>query len=219
MSESDNLQKLGESLRSVMGSPEFEGILKSFGAGNTNGDSAYRAGGTGAAQAAGSAGGTAQNEIPAGGSAQNAGSVSGAVQGLNHYSAPPLGTGGGTGGVVPDQVPTAGGTGGINIPPELIKNLPSVISALSGMGLDPAKLAGMMSGMGAGTGFGQSQGSPALPVSAGGGGDKDKQRRALLGAIRPYLGDNRQRIVDSMLQLEKLTGLLGTFSDFNSGNK
>ena len=49
MSESDNLQKLGESLRSVMGSPEFEGILKSFGAGNTNGDSAYRAGGTGAA--------------------------------------------------------------------------------------------------------------------------------------------------------------------------
>ncbi len=204
MSESDNLQKLGESLRSVMGSPEFEGILKSFGAGNTNGDSAYRAGGTGAAQAAGSAGGTAQNEVASGAAAQ--------ITGLSDAAVPAAGAVSGT-------MPNAVGTGGINIPPELIKNLPSVISALSGMGLDPAKLAGMMSGMGAGTGFGQSQGSPALPVSAGGGGDKDKQRRALLGAIRPYLGDNRQRIVDSMLQLEKLTGLLGTFSDFNSGNK
>ena len=204
MSESDNLQKLGESLRSVMGSPEFEGILKSFGAGNTNGDSAYRAGGTGAAQAAGSAGGTAQNEVASGAAAQ--------ITGLSGAAVPAAGAVSGT-------MPNAVGAGGINIPPELIKNLPSVISALSGMGLDPAKLAGMMSGMGAGTGFGQSQGSPALPVSAGGGGDKDKQRRALLGAIRPYLGDNRQRIVDSMLQLEKLTGLLGTFSDFNSGNK
>lgn len=204
MSESDNLQKLGESLRSVMGSPEFEGILKSFGAGNTNGDSAYRAGGTGAAQAAGSAGGTAQNEVASGAAAQ--------ITGLPDAAVPAAGAVSGT-------MPNAVGAGGINIPPELIKNLPSVISALSGMGLDPAKLAGMMSGMGAGTGFGQSQGSPALPVSAGGGGDKDKQRRALLGAIRPYLGDNRQRIVDSMLQLEKLTGLLGTFSDFNSGNK
>lgn len=204
MSESDNLQKLGESLRFVMGSPEFEGILKSFGAGNTNGDSAYRAGGTGAAQAAGSAGGTAQNEVASGAAAQ--------ITGLSDAAVPAAGAVSGT-------MPNAVGAGGINIPPELIKNLPSVISALSGMGLDPAKLAGMMSGMGAGTGFGQSQGSPALPVSAGGGGDKDKQRRALLGAIRPYLGDNRQRIVDSMLQLEKLTGLLGTFSDFNSGNK
>ena len=192
MSESDNLQKLGESLRSVMGSPEFEGILKSFGAGNTNGDSAYRAGGT------------AQNEVASGAAAQ--------ITGLSDAAVPAAGAVSGT-------MPNAVGAGGINIPPELIKNLPSVISALSGMGLDPAKLAGMMSGMGAGTGFGQSQGSPALPVSAGGGGDKDKQRRALLGAIRPYLGDNRQRIVDSMLQLEKLTGLLGTFSDFNSGNK
>lgn len=209
MSESDNLQKLGESLRSVMGSPEFEGILKSFGAGNTNGDSAYCAGGTGAAQAAGSAGGTAQNEVASGAAAQITG-LSGA--GLSDAAVPAAGAVSGT-------MPNAVGAGGINIPPELIKNLPSVISALSGMGLDPAKLAGMMSGMGAGTGFGQSQGSPALPVSAGGGGDKDKQRRALLGAIRPYLGDNRQRIVDSMLQLEKLTGLLGTFSDFNSGNK
>lgn len=209
MSESDNLQKLGESLRSVMGSPEFEGILKSFGAGNTNGDSAYRAGGTGAAQAAGSAGGTAQNEVASGAAAQITG-LSGA--GLSDVAVPAAGA-------APGTMPNAVGAGGINIPPELIKNLPSVISALSGMGLDPAKLAGMMSGMGAGTGFGQSQGSPALPVSAGGGGDKDKQRRALLGAIRPYLGDNRQRIVDSMLQLEKLTGLLGTFSDFNSGNK
>ena len=204
MSESDNLQKLGESLRSVMGSPEFEGILKSFGAGNTNGDSAYRAGGTGAAQAAGSAGGTAQNEVASGAAAQ--------ITGLSDAAVPAAGAVSGT-------MPNAVGAGGINIPPELINNLPSVISALSGMGLDPAKLAGMMSGMGAGTGFGQSQGGPALPVSAGGGGDKDKQRRALLGAIRPYLGDNRQRIVDSMLQLEKLTGLLGTFSDFNSGNK
>ena len=204
MSESDNLQKLGESLRSVMGSPEFEGILKSFGAGNTNGDSAYRAGGTSVAQAAGSAGGTAQNEVASGAAAQ--------ITGLSDAAVPAAGAVSGT-------MPNAVGAGGINIPPELIKNLPSVISALSGMGLDPAKLAGMMSGMGAGTGFGQSQGSPALPVSAGGGGDKDKQRRALLGAIRPYLGDNRQRIVDSMLQLEKLTGLLGTFSDFNSGNK
>lgn len=204
MSESDNLQKLGESLRSVMGSPEFEGILKSFGAGNTNGDSAYRAGGTGAVQAAGSAGGTAQNEVASGAAAQ--------ITGLSDAAVPAAGAVSGT-------MPNAVGAGGINIPPELIKNLPSIISALSGMGLDPAKLAGMMSGMGAGTGFGQSQGSPALPVSAGGGGDKDKQRRALLGAIRPYLGDNRQRIVDSMLQLEKLTGLLGTFSDFNSGNK
>lgn len=209
MSESDNLQKLGESLRSVMGSPEFEGILKSFGAGNTNGDSAYRAGGTGAVQAAGSAGGTAQNEVASGSAAQITG-LSGA--GLSDAAVPAAGA-------APGTMPNAVGAGGINIPPELIKNLPSVISALSGMGLDPAKLAGMMSGMGAGTGFGQSQGSPALPVSAGGGGDKDKQRRALLGAIRPYLGDNRQRIVDSMLQLEKLTGLLGTFSDFNSGNK
>lgn len=209
MSESDNLQKLGESLRFVMGSPEFEGILKSFGAGNTNGDSAYRAGGTGAAQAAGSAGGTAQNEVASGAAAQITG-LSGA--GLSDAAVPAAGA-------APGTMPNAVGAGGINIPPELIKNLPSVISALSGMGLDPAKLAGMMSGMGAGTGFGQSQGSPALPVSAGGGGDKDKQRRALLGAIRPYLGDNRQRIVDSMLQLEKLTGLLGTFSDFNSGNK
>ena len=204
MSESDNLQKLGESLRSVMGSPEFEGILKSFGAGNTNGDSAYRAGGTGAAQAAGSAGGTAQNEVASGAAAQ--------ITGLSDAAVPAAGA-------APGTMPNAVGAGGINIPPELIKNLPSVISALSGMGLDPAKLAGMMSGMGAGTGFGQSQGSPALPVSAGGGGDKDKQRRALLGAIRPYLGDNRQRIVDSMLQLEKLTGLLGTFSDFNAGNQ
>ena len=202
MSESENLQKLGESLRSVMGSPEFEGILKSFGVGNANSENGSIAGGTGAAQAAGS---TTQNEIIPGAAAQGAGFSDTAVP---------------AGGAIPGAMPNAVGTGGgINIPPELIKNLPSVISALSGMGLDPTKLAGMMSGMGAGTGFGQSPGSPALPVSAGGGGDKDKQRRALLGAIRPYLGDGRQRIVDSMLQLEKLTGLLGTFSGFNPGNK
>lgn len=202
MSESDNLQKLGESLRSVMGSPEFEGILRSFSVGSTNNENASPTGGAGAAEAAAI---SAQNEIFSGTAAQSAG-FSGAA-------AP-------AGGTVPGTVPTISGAGsGINIPPELIKNLPTVISALSGMGFDPAKLAGMMSGMGAGTGFGQSPGSTALPVSAGGGGDKDKQRRALLGAIRPYLGDGRQRIVDSMLQLEKLTGLLGTFSCFNPGNK
>lgn len=83
--------------------------------------------------------------------------------------------------------------GGINIPPDLMEKLPSVIAALSGMGIG-------------GTGTGGN--IPKTPVKQKSTGDG--QRKALLSSLRPYLSPHRQSIIDNMLRIEGLAGLLSS---------
>ncbi len=88
--------------------------------------------------------------------------------------------------------------GGIEIPPDIMEKLPSMISALSGMGI----------GSGGAVRKAEQQSSPnEKPRRAG-----DKQRKALLSSLRPYLNPHRQNIIDNMLRIEGFAGLLGSVS-------
>ena len=89
-------------------------------------------------------------------------------------------------------------SGGFDIPPDLIAKLPAVISALSGMGIGTSS---PKSDTGARSSLPSVQGKPG-----------DRQRKALLTALRPYLSPRRKAIVDGLLGLEGLSGLLGALS-------
>lgn len=78
--------------------------------------------------------------------------------------------------------------GGFSLPPDLMEKLPSVISALSGIGLGS---------------------TPAFSPPKNSGG---QQRKALLKALRPYLSPKRQTVVDSLIGLDGLTGLFSAVS-------
>lgn len=93
--------------------------------------------------------------------------------------------------------PTDAAAPALNIPPDIMAKLPSMISALSGMGIGAQPPA--------------PQKSEAAPKKTG-----DKQRKALLTSLRPYLSPHRQSIIDNMLKLEGLTSLLSTVSIQNS---
>lgn len=114
-----------------------------------------------------------------------------------------------------EATPTAqdnqGGKSSLSIPPDILDKLPSMLSALSGMGLDPSKL------MSAAASFGSA--APSLAPSGKESGENarrndarrnEKQRKALLTSLRPYLNERRRGIVDNMMKLEGLTGLLET---------
>lgn len=92
-----------------------------------------------------------------------------------------------------DKEKAAEPTGGISIPPDIMEKLPSVISALSGMGIGSTASQGNMPK------------PQEKPKSTG-----DKQRKALLSSLRPYLNPHRQSIIDTMLQIEGLAGLFST---------
>lgn len=88
----------------------------------------------------------------------------------------------------------------VSIPPDIMAKLPSMISALSGMGIGaPTEM--------------QKSKNEETPKKAG-----DKQRKALLTSLRPYLSPHRQSIIDNMLKIEGLTGILSTVSIPTSGN-
>lgn len=82
---------------------------------------------------------------------------------------------------------------GINIPPDIMEKLPSMIAALSEMGI--------------GSG-GKETESPKPSGEKRKAGDK--QRKALLSSLRPYLNPHRQSIIDNMLRIEGLAGILST---------
>jgi len=81
---------------------------------------------------------------------------------------------------------------GFTLPPELLSKLPQMMSAISGLGQLPTGkkdegVKGTMKG--------------------------DKQRKALLFALKPYLCEKRCALIDGLLQLEGLAGVIGALSD------
>lgn len=92
-----------------------------------------------------------------------------------------------------DKEKAADAGGGISIPPDIMEKLPSVISALSGMGIGSTAPQGNIPK------------EQEKPKSTG-----DKQRKALLSSLRPYLNPHRQSIIDNMLRIEGLAGLFSS---------
>lgn len=208
MADTDNLSGIGDALRSVMSSPEFGEILSAVAAGA----------GTGADSAPAEkniSGGVSDTAYQSEKRPDEAGmkAPSEADRGRDGYA-----------GAQPTQSVSAtrssdtqsSAAGSFSIPPELMSKLPQMISALSGMGLDPAKLMSAASSFGGTASHGQGKNA-----EAGFADDKrrhnEKQRKALLNSLRPYLNEKRRGIVDNMLKLEGLTGLLETVIAQNSG--
>lgn len=81
------------------------------------------------------------------------------------------------------------GTDALGLSPDMLSKLPAVISALSGMGMGKAEKPSPLSGLSA----------------------KEKQRKALLLALKPYLSPKRRSLVDAILGIDSLTGILGAF--------
>lgn len=208
MADTDNLAGIGDALRSVMSSPEFGEILSAVAAGaGTVADSApternISGGGSDTAYQSekhpDEAGTKAPSETDRGrdgyAGAQPTQSVSSARSSDTQSSA----------------------AGAFSIPPELMSKLPQMISALSGMGLDPAKLMSAASSFGGAPAQRQRENAEAGFADAK-GRHNEKQRKALLNSLRPYLNEKRRGIVDNMLKLEGLTGLLETVIAQNSG--
>ena len=78
----------------------------------------------------------------------------------------------------------------VSIPPEILAKLPQMMSALSG--ISKSAPSGVSS-----------------PLSS----DKDNRRSALLKALRPYMSDRRQTVIDGMLRMESIAKVLGTMKD------
>lgn len=85
----------------------------------------------------------------------------------------------------------------VSIPPDIMAKLPSMISALSEMGF----------GGGAAPASAAQRKTEDAPKKT-----NDKQRKALLTSLRPYLSPHRRQIIDNMLKIEGLTGLLSSLS-------
>lgn len=208
MADTDNLAGIGDALRSVMSSPEFGEILSAVAAGaGTVADSA-----------------PAEKNISGGGSDSAYQSEKRPDEaGTKAPSETDRGRDGYAGAQPTQSVSAApfsdtqsSAAGSFSIPPELMSKLPQMISALSGMDLDPAKLMSAASSFGGAASHGQGKNA-----EAGFADDKrrhnEKQRKALLNSLRPYLNEKRRGIVDNMLKLEGLTGLLETVIAQNSG--
>ena len=86
--------------------------------------------------------------------------------------------------------PAGSAAGGLNIPPELLAQLPSIMSALSGSERSSSDRE-------------QTRSSPS----------SDNQRKALLSALKPFLSEKRCAVIDSLLKFESLTGVISGFTD------
>lgn len=211
MADTDNLSGIGDALRSVMSSPEFGEILSAVAAGAGAGaDSAQTernssGGGSDTAYQSEERSDKADTEEP---SQRDRGRDGYATsQPAQPTQSVPVATSSGA---------QNSAAGSFNIPPELMSKLPQMISALSGMGLDPAKLMSAASSFGGAPAQRQKENAEAGFADAK-GRHNEKQRKALLNSLRPYLNEKRRGIVDNMLKLEGLTGLLETVIAQNSG--
>ena len=211
MADTDNLSGIGDALRSVMSSPEFGEILSAVAAGaGTGADSApaeknISGGGSDTAYQSEERSDEADTEEPS----QRDRGIDGYAtsQPAQQTQSVPVATSSGA---------QNSAAGSFNIPPELMSKLPQMISALSGMGLDPAKLMSAASSFGGAPAQRQRENAEAGFADAK-GRHNEKQRKALLNSLRPYLNEKRRGIVDNMLKLEGLTGLLETVIAQNSG--
>lgn len=210
MADTDNLSGIGDALRSVMSSPEFGEILSAVAAGaGVKADSAQTvrnsSSGSDTAYQSDKHSDKADTEEP---SQRDRGRDGYAIsQPAQPTQSVPVATSSGA---------QNSAAGSFNIPPELMSKLPQMISALSGMGLDPAKLMSAASSFGGATSHQQRENAEAGFADAK-GRHNEKQRKALLNSLRPYLNEKRRGIVDNMLKLEGLTGLLETVIAQNSG--
>lgn len=210
MADTDNLSGIGDALRSVMSSPEFGEILSAVAAGaGAKADSAQTernsSDGSDTAYQSDKHSGKADTEEP---SQRDRGRDGYATsQPAQPTQSVPVATSSGT---------QNSAAGSFNIPPELMSKLPQMISALSDMGLDPAKLMSAASSFGGAPAQRQKENAEAGFADAK-GRHNEKQRKALLNSLRPYLNEKRRGIVDNMLKLEGLTGLLETVIAQNSG--
>lgn len=80
-------------------------------------------------------------------------------------------------------------SGGISIPPEILANLPQMMSALSGLGIGPSPSSEEKSP------------SQKKDISI----SRDSQRKALLCALKPYLSEKRCAVIDGLLQFESFS--------------
>lgn len=117
---------------------------------------------------------------------------------------------------------------GFSIPPELMEKLPQIVSALRDSGISPpqqtthepaeatpaqqmppigdiaAKLPQVMealSGMGRGTAAGKT--SAPSPTSR-----DQRNRKALLSALKPYMNDRKRSAIDTMLSIDDMAEIL-----------
>ncbi|MGN1082877.1 MAG: hypothetical protein ACI4SJ_04960, partial [Candidatus Avispirillum sp.] len=194
MADTDNLSGIGDALRSVMSSPEFGEILSAVAAGaGTGADSAQTArnsssGGDTAYQSEARSG-EADTEEPSQRDRSRDGYAT--SQPAQPTQSVPVATSSGA---------QNSAAGSFNIPPELMSKLPQMISALSGMGLDPAKLMSAASSFGGANSHQQRENAETGFADAK-GRHNEKQRKALLNSLRPYLNEKRRGIVDNMLKL------------------
>ena len=210
MADTDNLSGIGDALRSVMSSPEFGEILSAVAAGAGAGaDSAQTvrnsSGGGDTAYQSDKHSDKADTEEPSQRDRSRDGYAT--SQPAQQTQSVPVAQSSGA---------QNSAAGSFNIPPELMSKLPQMISALSGMGLDPAKLMSAASSFGGAPAQRQRENAEAGFADAK-GRHNEKQRKALLNSLRPYLNEKRRGIVDNMLKLEGLTGLLETVIAQNSG--
>lgn len=91
---------------------------------------------------------------------------------------------------------------GFSLPPDFSEKLPAIMAALSAMGN------GKESRETATAPLMAMRGESASPVGA--------QRKALLRALRPYLNGKRQKVIDSLIALDGISGLL---SEIPGGTK
>ncbi len=87
--------------------------------------------------------------------------------------------------------------GTITIPPEILANLPQMMSALSGLGI----------GSGSSS---EDKGTPAKKETS-----RDNQRKALLCALKPYLSEKRCAVIDGLLQFESFSHILSVLNNSN----
>ena len=96
-----------------------------------------------------------------------------------------------------------------SIPPEVLAKLPDVISALTGGEGDTKnitdKLPGVMNTLSAATEPKKTK-KPSLLSN-------DARRKALLRALRPYMSDRRQNIIDTVIRLESMAEIMSTLME------
>ncbi len=95
------------------------------------------------------------------------------------------------------------------IPPEVLAKLPDVISALTGGEGDTKaitdKLPQVMSSL--------SSASRAKKEKKPSFISNDARRKALLRALRPYMSDRRQNIIDTVIRLESMAEIMSTLME------
>lgn len=83
---------------------------------------------------------------------------------------------------------------GLNIPPEILANLPQMMSTLSGMGIGSPSSS-------------EKKSAPSKNEIS-----RDGQRKALLHALKPYLSEKRCAVIDGLLQFESFSHILSALN-------